>query len=105
MILRSSITIFVFDHFRFALSDVCVTFMSRFSPKSFCRAPFASGFAEGWFLKGWFWQMFRNFDLGVQNVWGEENVPENSSSRKFLDPSKELLVGSVVHSFTGKTGQ
>ena len=25
---------------------------------------------------------------GVQNVWGEENVPENARSRKFLDPSK-----------------
>ena len=25
---------------------------------------------------------------GVQNVWGEENVPENVLSRKFLDPSK-----------------
>ena len=25
---------------------------------------------------------------GVQNVWGEENVPENALSRKFLDPSK-----------------
>ena len=25
---------------------------------------------------------------GVQNVWGEENVPENALSRKILDPSK-----------------
>ena len=25
---------------------------------------------------------------GVQNVWGEENVPENAPSRKMLDPSK-----------------
>ena len=25
---------------------------------------------------------------GVQNVWGEENVPEKAPSRKFLDPSK-----------------
>ena len=25
---------------------------------------------------------------GVQNVWGEENVPENALSRRFLDPSK-----------------
>ena len=25
---------------------------------------------------------------GVQNVWGEENVPENAPSRKILDPSK-----------------
>ena len=25
---------------------------------------------------------------GVQNVWGEENVPENALSRKFLEPSK-----------------
>ena len=25
---------------------------------------------------------------GVQNVWGEEDVPENALSRKFLDPSK-----------------
>ena len=25
---------------------------------------------------------------GVQNVWGEENVPENALSRKLLDPSK-----------------
>ena len=25
---------------------------------------------------------------GVQNVWGEENVPENALSPKFLDPSK-----------------
>ena len=32
----------------------------------------------------------------VQNVWGEENVPENAPSRKILDPSKELLVCSVV---------
>ena len=24
----------------------------------------------------------------MQNVWGEENVPENALSRKFLDPSK-----------------
>ena len=27
-------------------------------------------------------------DMGVQNVWGEENVPENAPSRKILDPSK-----------------
>ena len=25
---------------------------------------------------------------GVQNVWGEKNVPENASARKFLDPSQ-----------------
>ena len=25
---------------------------------------------------------------GVQNVWGEENIPENALSRKFLDPPK-----------------
>ena len=25
---------------------------------------------------------------GVQNVWGEENEPDNAPSRKFLDPSK-----------------
>ena len=24
----------------------------------------------------------------MQNVWGEENVPENALSRKILDPSK-----------------
>ena len=28
---------------------------------------------------------------GVQNVWGEENVPENALSRKFLDPSKRAF--------------
>ena len=28
---------------------------------------------------------------GVQNVWGEENVPENVLSRKFLDPSKRAF--------------
>ena len=33
---------------------------------------------------------------GVQNVWGEENEPENAPSRKILDPPKELLVCSVV---------
>ena len=34
---------------------------------------------------------------------GEENVPENALSRKFLDPFKELLVCSVVDFCTGKT--
>ena len=29
-----------------------------------------------------------NHATKVQNVWGEENVPENTLSRKFLDPSK-----------------
>ena len=26
--------------------------------------------------------------MGGQNVWGEENVPENAPSRKFLNPFK-----------------
>ena len=40
---------------------------------------------------------------GVQNAWGEEHVPENTLSRKFWTPPKELLVCSVMDSCTGKT--
>ena len=29
---------------------------------------------------------------GVQNVWGEENLPENALLRKFLDPSTRASV-------------
>ena len=32
--------------------------------------------------------LFGPWYAGVQNVWGEENVPENALSRKVLDPSK-----------------
>ena len=40
---------------------------------------------------------------GVQNVWGEENVPENALSGTFwTPPCKELLVCSVVDFCTGK---
>ena len=28
---------------------------------------------------------------GVQHVWGEENVPENTLSQTFLDPSKRAF--------------
>ena len=43
---------------------------------------------------------------GVQDVWGEENVPENAPSRKILDPSKRAsVVCSVVDFCTGKTEQ
>ena len=43
---------------------------------------------------------------GVQNVWEEENVPENAPSRKILDPSKRaLLVCSIMDFCTGRTEQ
>ena len=34
----------------------------------------------------------------MQNIWGEENVPENALSRNFLDPSKVHL---AIFSFPG----
>ena len=34
----------------------------------------------------------------MQNVWGEENVPENALSRKILDPSKRAS-GLLCHGF------
>ena len=48
---------------------------------------------SGRFSGGLFGGAFGGFSLGhdmggVQNVWGEENVPENAPSRKILDPSK-----------------
>ena len=32
--------------------------------------------------------MYAFFFPGVQNVWEEEDVPENTSARKFVDPSQ-----------------
>ena len=45
----------------------------KFPQGPFARAPFVGP---------WYW------GGGVQNVWGEENVPETAPSRKILDPSK-----------------
>ena len=44
------------------------------------KLPFVTKFRTHWIVGPWYG--------GAQNVWGEENVPENMLSRKFLDPSK-----------------
>ena len=49
-----------------------------------CRDDFALQLSPFSFL----WNWGRDMGGGGQNVWGEENVPENALSRKFLDPSK-----------------
>ena len=44
-----------------------------------------------WKSHGCTWAM----TWGVKNVWGEENVPNNAPSWKFLDPSKELAYNLI----------